>query len=92
MNLDIRILNTSTVCYEDIPIQFNYTSKSNTTALINGFLTADNIIKDISRETVCDSHTHYIKLKNSNYTIKKYKNSYKLLLDMKYKVKYSQTA
>ena len=76
---EIKILNISSVCYEDILIQFNYSSKSNATALVNAFLTKDNIIKDISREIVCDSHTHYIKLKNSNYTIKKYKNSYKLV-------------
>ena len=36
---DIQILNISSVCYEDIPIQFNFTSKSNATALVNAFLT-----------------------------------------------------
>ena len=82
---DIRIINVSSVCYEDIPIQFNYTSKSNATVLVNGFLLSDNIIKDISTEKVCNSHTHYIKLKNSNYTIKKYKNSYDIMVDMKFK-------
>ena len=60
---------------------FQYNLTKPAAPLVNAFLAKDIIIKDI----VCDSHTHYIKLKNSNYTIKKYKNSHKLVADIQFK-------
>ena len=72
-------------CYEDFPVVFNYTTPNGKISTqINGFLTVNGIIKSIGREITCDDVVTYMKLTNSNISIRKLNNFYKVFYNLNY--------
>ena len=81
----IMLYEKSLKCYEDIPIEFNYTTPDGRiTKKINGFLTMNGIIKNIGKEITCTEETTYMKLDNSNISLRKFNNLYKKFNNLNY--------
>ena len=80
-----KLMNQTLKCYEDIPIIFNYTSPDGQlTREINGFLTLNGIIKNFGNEILCNQERIYMKLDNSNVSIRKLNNTYKIFHNLSY--------
>ena len=80
-----RILNQTLKCYEDIPVIFNYTTPGGqSTREINGFLSLNGVIKNYGNEMICSQEAIYMKLENSNVSIRKLNNTYKIFNNLSY--------
>ena len=81
----IMINEKSFKCYEDFPIEFNYTAPDGkTTTKINGFLSVNEIIKSVGKEIACNGQTTYMNIANSNISLQKIDNLYKVLYNLNY--------
>ena len=77
------ISEKSLKCYEDFSIGLNYTTPDGKiTRKINGFLTVNGIIKSVGKESTCNDQTTYMKLDNSNISLRKFNNFYKVFYNL----------
>ena len=81
----ILINEKSFKCYEDFPIEFNYTTPDrNITRKINGFLTMNGVIKSVGKEIACNDETTYMNIENSSISLRKLNNFYKVFHNLSY--------